>query len=105
MNNNNKLIILILIIGAIAFGYFLGMGNKSKMKQPDVAVSSMSLSLHQEGGRAKIPGAEHIHAIMGLLPNTISTAISEFLPKSSQNFLAYLTGRPRNLFNDFVLKF
>jgi len=42
---------------------------------------------------------------MGLLPNAISPATPEFRSKSSQNFLAYLSDRPQNLFNDFASKF
>jgi len=43
--------------------------------------------------------------IKGLLPNAISPATPEFRSKSSQNFLAYLSDRPQNLFNDFASKF
>ncbi|MFH1790051.1 MAG: hypothetical protein ABH832_03230, partial [bacterium] len=35
-------------------------------------------------------------SIRGLSPNTISTAIHKFRPKSFQNFLAYLTDRHQN---------
>jgi hypothetical protein len=38
--------------------------------------------------------------LKGLSPNVISTAISAFRPSSLQNFLAYLAGRPQNLFSD-----
>ena len=40
-----------------------------------------------------------------LLHDNKSTAISEFRPKSLQNFLAYLVDRPQNFFTDFVSKF
>lgn len=60
---NNKLIIPILIIGAVAVGYFLGTGNKSSVTQQPHQTTSLSTPAHQEGENAKIPGAHHIHAI------------------------------------------
>jgi len=54
---------------------------------------------------AKFHGLANEQAIMGLLPNAISTPTFEFRSKSFQNFLAYLTDKPLNLFNDFASKF
>lgn len=53
----SKLIVPILIIGAIALGYFLGTGNKPGIK------TNTPTNPHQEAEFARIPGAHHIHAV------------------------------------------
>lgn len=62
---NNKLIIPITVIGAIVFGYFLGVGNKPKIATdaPINHSASVVSHPHQEGENARIPGAHHVHAI------------------------------------------
>lgn len=64
---NNKLIIPVLIISALALGYFFGTGNKPKTATDAATAQSAAVSLpphqEQEGETARIPGAHHIHAV------------------------------------------
>ena len=60
---NNKVVIPVFIIVAIAVGYFVGVSNKSTSADTSATKTVMS---HDEGadvGNAVIPGAHHIHAI------------------------------------------
>ncbi|MGH8755291.1 MAG: WD40/YVTN/BNR-like repeat-containing protein [Burkholderiales bacterium] len=62
---NNKLLIPVFVVGAIAVGYFLGVSNKSTNTPADTSATKTVMS-HDEGadvGNAVIPGAHHIHAI------------------------------------------
>src|SRR3989344_4908003 len=61
---NNKLLIPVFIIGAIAVGYFLGVSNKSTNTPTETSAEKTVMS-HNEGGsdNVVIPGAHHVHAI------------------------------------------
>ena len=65
---NKKLIIPILIIAAIGIGYLIGMrGNPAISPPPNQSVYSPPSSNEHKGDeptQAKIPGAQHIHALV-----------------------------------------
>ena len=62
---NNKVVIPLFIIGAIAVGYFLGFSNKSTNTPADTSAKKTVMSQNEGGGsdNSVIPGAHHIHAI------------------------------------------
>lgn len=62
---NNKTIISIIIVGALALGYVLGTGDTFKTATDTKTSQSASVASlpHQEGENSRIPGAHHIHAV------------------------------------------
>lgn len=62
---NNKLLIPVVIVGAVVVGYFLGVSNKSTNTQADTSAKKTVMPQSDEGGsiNSVIPGAQHIHAV------------------------------------------
>ncbi|TSC76385.1 MAG: hypothetical protein G01um101433_752 [Parcubacteria group bacterium Gr01-1014_33] len=86
--------------------------NKKELKGSSIE-GGTEVTLHPGDWLWIPPGEPHQHLTKGtvrlvtidLLHGNKSTAISEFRPKSPQNFLAYPPDKPQNLFSDFVSKF
>jgi photosystem II stability/assembly factor-like uncharacterized protein len=62
---NNKLLIPVVIIGAVVVGYFLGVSNTFTKAPTDISAKKTVMSQSDEGGSSNsvIPGAQHIHAV------------------------------------------
>jgi hypothetical protein len=62
---NNKLLIPVVIIGAVVVGYFLGVSNNFTNAPTDISAKKTVMSQSEEGGASNsvIPGAQHIHAV------------------------------------------
>ena len=62
---NKKLLIPVVIIGAVVVGYVLGVSNKVTNAPTDISAKETAMSHSDEGGSSNsvIPGAQHIHAV------------------------------------------